>query len=196
MPDWPFVVRRADATHVDTIIGLIDEAADWLATKGTDQWAKPWPNRADRDGRILLALRQGKTWICWDQEVPAATLTADLDDDPYWTSEHLRPSRRAIYVHRLVVSRRYAGMRLGASLLDWSGRTAWLSHGAQIMRISAWTTNRALHRYYERQGFDQRGYHADDGYPSGARFEKVTSVIPFTWPPLFSAPSLLQQRQR
>jgi len=196
MPDWPLVVRRAAPADMDAIIGLIDEAAIWLQTKDTDQWAQPWPSRADRDGRVMLSLRQGKTWICWDHDVPAATLTADFDDDPYWTSEHARPSRRAIYVHRLIVARRYAGMHLGSSLLNWVGRTGWLAHGVRCMRVSAWTTNQALHSYYERQGFASRGYHADDGYPSAARYEKLTSVIPFTWPPLFSAPSLLMLPKR
>jgi GNAT superfamily N-acetyltransferase len=192
MPDWPLAVRRAEPAHMETIIGLIDEAAWWLRTKGTDQWAQPWPNRADRDGRIMLSLHQGKTWICWDRDIAAATLTADLDDDPYWASEQSRPSRPAIYVHRLVVARGYAGLRLGGSLLNWAGRTGRLAHGAHSMRVSAWTTNHALHRYYRRQGFDRRGHHADDGYPSAARFEKLTSVIPFSWPPLFSAPSRLE----
>jgi hypothetical protein len=181
---------------MDAIIGLIHEAAEWLRTKNTDQWAQPWPNRADRDSRVLSSLRQGKTWICWDGEIPAATLTADLDDDPYWASEHSRPSRRAVYVHRLVVARRYAGMHLGGSLLNWVGRTGQLAHGARCMRISAWTTNQALHRYYQAQGFAPRGHHADDGYPSAARFEKLTSIIPFSWPPLFSAPSLLAEPRR
>jgi GNAT superfamily N-acetyltransferase len=176
------------------IIGLIDEAAAWLRTKGTDQWVRPWPTRSDRDGRILTSLGQGKTWICWDRHVPAATLTADPDHDPYWDSEHSPPTRAAIYVHRLVVARRYSGMGLGGSLLDWVGRTGRLAHGANVVRISAWTTNSDLHQYYDRQGFARRGRHADDGYPSGVRFEKQTSVIPFSWPPLFSAPSRLVER--
>jgi GNAT superfamily N-acetyltransferase len=193
MPVWPLDVRCAPPTEsaFSIIVSLIDEAAMWLGTKDTDQWKRPWPTRADRDGRIQTALSAGKTWICWDREEPAATLTSDLEDDPYWASEYSRTVSRAVYVHRLVVARRYAGLRLGASLLDWTGRTARLAHGARSMRVSAWTTNVALHRYYERQGFDSRGQHADDGYPSGARFEKSTSVIPFAWPPLFSAPSRL-----
>jgi hypothetical protein len=195
MPDWPLVVRRAEPTdkHFAMIIGLIDEAATWLRTKGTDQWDQPWPNRADRDGRVLLSLREGKTWICWDRDRPAATLTVDLDDDPHWVSVHPRPSRSAIYIHRLVVGRGYGGIHLGGYLLNWAGRTGWMAHGAHSMRVSAWTTNRALHQYYEREGFEPRGYHADDGYPSAARYEKLTSVIPFTWPPLFSAPSRLAE---
>lgn len=177
-----------------TVVALIDQAAAWLRTKDTDQWVSPWPNRADRDGRVRLSVHQGKTWICWDRDIPAATLTADLDDDPYWASERARPSRPAVYVHRLVVARRYAGMRLGSSLLSWAGRTGRLAHGAHSVRISAWTTNLVLHQYYRGEGFTLRGFHADDGYPSAARFEKPTSVIPFSWPPLFSAPSRLVER--
>jgi GNAT superfamily N-acetyltransferase len=194
MPDWPLAVRLAEPAHQDTIIGLIDEAAAWLGTKGTDQWAQPWPNRADRDGRVRLALHQRKTWICWDRDMPAATLTADLDADPYWAPEHSRPPRPAVYVHRLVVARSYAGLRLGSALLNWAGRTGRLAHGAHSIRISAWTTNLALHQYYRGAGFTLRGFHADDGYPSAARFEKPTSVIPFAWPPAFSAPSRLVER--
>jgi GNAT superfamily N-acetyltransferase len=171
-----------------TIIGLIDEAAGWLPSKNTDQWAKPWPNLAGRNSRILASLVVGKTWICWDRGTAAATLTTDPDPDPYW-SQH--PPRPAVYVHRLVVARAYAGLGLGAALLDWAGRTGRLAHGANVMRISAWTTNPGLHDYYRRQGFSPRGFHPDDGYPSRARFEKLTSVIPFCWPPMFSAPSRL-----
>jgi GNAT superfamily N-acetyltransferase len=191
MPDWPLFLLQAELADSAIVIGLIDDAAEWLRTMDTDQWRSPWPNRVGRDSRVVESIRQGKTWICWDRDAPAASLTADLDDDPYWAPEHLQPSRPAIYVHRLVVARRYAGMRLGGSLLNWAGRTARLAHGAHTMRISAWTTNHALHRYYEGEGFGPRGFHADDGYPSAARYEKLTSVIPFTWPPLFSAPSRL-----
>jgi GNAT superfamily N-acetyltransferase len=193
MPDWPLVLLRAEPTDqaMAIIIGLIDGAEGWLRARGTDQWVKPWPTRADRDGRIQTSLRQGMTWICWDRDIPTATLTADPDHDPYWASEHSPPSRTAIYVHRLVVARGYAGMGLGGSLLDWAGRTGRLAHGAQVLRVSAWTTNDDLHQYYDSQGFAWRGNHADDGYPSGARFEKLTSVIPFAWPPPSSAPSRL-----
>lgn len=192
MPDWPLAVVRADVADMARIIALIEEAACWLRSeKGTDQWSNPWPSRAGRDSRVRVSISEGKTWICWDRDIPAATLTADTEHDPYWAQGP--QSRPAVYVHRLVVARGYAGLSLGASLLNWAGRTARLAHGANYIRISAWTTNLALHRYYEKQGFSLRGFHADDGYPSTARFEKPTSVIPFSWPPQFSAPSRLTE---
>jgi GNAT superfamily N-acetyltransferase len=165
---------------MEIVIGLIDEAADWLRSIGTDQWAKPWPNRADRDSRVRASLAQGKTWIGWDNGVPAAAITADPADDPYWPDDLRRDP--AIYVHRLVVRRPYGGVGLGSALMDWAGRSAKRDHGARWVRVSAWTTNLRLHAYYRRQGFSPCGFHADDGYPSGARFQKSTALIPAASP--------------
>jgi GNAT superfamily N-acetyltransferase len=169
-------LRQGTTNDLQVIISLIEGAADWLRTKGTDQWSQPWPDRAGRDRRILSHLGSGKTWICWDRGTPAATITADPDEDPYWPE----PQRRepAIYIHRLVVSRAYAGEGLGAELVNWAGREAWRGYGALWMRVSAWTTNADLHAYYRRQGFESCGFHADDGYPSAARFQKSTADVP------------------
>jgi GNAT superfamily N-acetyltransferase len=176
MPDSPIALRRGTVDDLGTIIRLIEEASAWLRAKGTDQWARPWPNRAGRDSRILASLSQGKTWIGWDDGTPAATITADPDEDPYWPDDLRRDP--AVYVHRLVVRRAYKGAGLGAALLDWAGWTARRDHGAQWTRVSAWTTNVGLHGYYRRQGFLPCGLHADDGYPSAARFQKPTAPIP------------------
>ena len=60
MPDWPLALIRAvdDNDDFTAIIQLIQEAAEWLRTMGTDQWAKPWPTEAGRDSRVRAALRQ------------------------------------------------------------------------------------------------------------------------------------------
>jgi GNAT superfamily N-acetyltransferase len=183
MPDWPIALRRGRVDDLGSAIRLIEEAAEWLRRKGTDQWARPWPNRVGRDSRILSSLSQGKTWIGWDDGIPAATITADPDEDPYWPDNFRRES--AIYVHRLVVRRPYGGVGLGAALLDWAGWNARQDYGARWIRVSAWTTNAGLHAYYRRQGFEPCGLHADDGYPSGARFQKPTAPIPASGPDLF-----------
>ena len=177
MPDWPLNLMRAADDNVDftAIIRLIQEAADWLRTRGTDQWARPWPNEAGRDSRIRAALRQGKTWICWDQGIPAATITTDPDEDPYWAAEDR--AEPAVYVHRLAVSRKYSGYGLGAALLDWAALTGRREHQANWVRVSAWTDNHSLHAYYQKHGFAKHGYHPDDGYPSRARFQKPTASI-------------------
>jgi hypothetical protein len=65
-------IRRGTAGDLDTIVGVIDEAADWLRGKGTDQWAQPWPDRAARDGRVRRGLRNGNTWIAEIAARPSA----------------------------------------------------------------------------------------------------------------------------
>lgn len=183
MPEWPLVLRLAAEDDMPEVISLIEEAADWLRTKNTDQWARPWPNRAGRDSRIRADIHRGKTWIGWDNAVPAATITVDPDEDSHWPDDLRRDP--AVYVHRLVVGRRYKGAGLGAALLDWAGQTARRDHGARWIRVSAWTTNLGLHAYYRRQGFEGRGFHPDDGYPSRARFQKSTDRLPASRPELF-----------
>ena len=183
MPDWPLALRRASVNDMAVVIRLIEEAAEWLRRKGTDQWATPWPNRVGRDGRILASLSQGKTFIGWQDQVPAATITADPDHDPYWPDDLRRDP--AVYVHRLIVGRRFKGVGLGAALLDWAGRNARNDYGAVWIRVSAWTSNSALHAYYRRQGFLPCGRHPDDGYPSAARFQKRTEGIQVSGSHLF-----------
>jgi GNAT superfamily N-acetyltransferase len=160
MTRWPLALRRASEHDLGVIVRLIEDAAAWLGTKNTDQWARPWPSRTGRDGRILADLRRGRTWIGWDGAAPAATVT-------------------------VVVDRSYARVGLGAELLNWAGRTGRRDHGAIWIRVNAWTTNRQLHAYYRRQGFSLCGLSVDDSYPSAALFHKPTRHIKATSRGLF-----------
>lgn len=154
------------------ITNLIKEAAGWLRTKGTDQWAEPWPSPEERDERIRASLAAGSTWIVWDGANAVATVTAHRDGhERLWTPEERR--QPAVYVHRLVVSRAFAGREIGARLLDWTARRAAAEYGACHTRIDVWTTNTALHAYYRQIGFTFVRY--VDGwpaYPSGALFQR------------------------
>ena len=168
-------LRCAGERDQRVIIGLIDAAADWLRTKNTDQWEQPWPSVEDRRHRIHRDLLAGKTWIAWDGKRPAATLTMATRDSHIWPKDARK--ERAVYVSRLVVSRDYAGQRLGANLLDWAGVRARKQYEARWIRVDVWTTNKALHAYYQQQGFGFYGYCDDDGYPSAALFQKSTTSI-------------------
>ena len=167
---------------MDVVSELVREAAKWLrASKNTDQWAKPWPDRARQRERMLNDLLKGKTWLVWDGETAAATITVDTDEpldlneQPVWP-EHER-HRSALYVRRIVVARSHSGCGLGAALLDWAADVADRDHGAALIRIDVWTTNLELHAYYERQRFTRlrdpdRDPRKLANYPSQALFER------------------------
>ena len=158
------------------ILGFIEEAANWLGSKGTDQWAKPWPNEVERDERVKRGIADGCTWIVEDGQNPVATISCRATGNPrLWRGPEQRD--RAVYVSRLIVRRACAGMDLGNELLNWAGLWAAIQYGAQWIRIDVWTTNVMLHNYYEKRGFRFLRFCEDVEYPSAALFHKATAGI-------------------
>jgi GNAT superfamily N-acetyltransferase len=164
-------------TDLDHVVGLVQEAAAWLRSKGIDQWQEPWPDRAGQRERILNDLLKGKTWLVREGKIIVATITIDTDEPldlherPVWPSD--KSQRPALYVRRVIVSRRYARCGLGAALLDWAADVAERDHGAELIRIDVRTTNEKLHDYYKRQHFTRcRDPQGLGDYPSQALFER------------------------
>jgi GNAT superfamily N-acetyltransferase len=166
---------------LDKVVALAREAAAWLRIIGIDQWQEPWPDPAGHRERILNDLFKDKTWLVRDGKTAAATITIDTDEPldaeerPVWPAEENR--RAVLYVRRIIVSRRYARLGLGAALLDWAANVAKRDHGAELIRIDVRTTNVKLHAYYEGQRFtrcpDPQGL---GDYPSQALFEREADV--------------------
>lgn len=177
---YPFVLYPAASGDLETVVRLVREAARWLGDMGTDQWQKPWPDRAGQRERILSDLFKGKTWLVRDGETIAATITVDndepldLNERPVWPPDQRQT--RVMYVRRVIVSRRYARHKLGVALLDWAADWA-KTHGAELIRIDVWTTNTKLHSYYRKQKFTRcRDPQGLDSYPSQALFERSVDV--------------------
>ena len=176
-----YTIRLATLADLPAILDLIDSAAKWLqARKDTDQWARPWPDRASRDARVEQGIRDRLTWIVEDSPgMLAATITCrEHGNDTLWSGAEL--AEDAVYVSRLIVSRELAGHGIGAALIDWAGVLGIRQRRAMWIRVDVWTTNLALHDYYRDQGF---GYlrtvpfpHYWD-YPSAALFQKATTEI-------------------
>ncbi len=179
-----FRLSRATEHDFGIVINLIEAAAKWLRTKDTDQWKDPWPNLAGRNARVRNGLRLGTTWIVWAYapepdrgDVAVATITLDATANPIvWDKKEA--AEPAAYVNRLVVHREYGGRGLGAALLSWAAKEAAKSFGAEWIRIDVWTNNEALHKYYQRQGFEKvKPDCSDPNYPSRARFKRHVGYV-------------------
>lgn len=140
-------ITPARPDDVTKLLAFREEAATWLTRLGSDQWQRPYP--ADR---LLATIKAGSVFMVVDGDVTAATITLTSDvEDGLWTEQELsEPSR---FVTKLTVARTHAGQNVGGRLLDWAGDRAYRD-GARWLRLDAWTTNRALQRYYLRQGFE------------------------------------------
>jgi GNAT superfamily N-acetyltransferase len=169
-------VRPAENDDMPIIIGFIDEAAVWLADRGTDQWSKPWPNERKRDMRVRRGIRDKCTWMVEDGGLPVATISCRPRGNPkLWTdAESTQP---AVYVSRLIVCRDYGGQAIGNELFDWAGKWAAAQYGAHWIRIDVWTTNTMLHEYYEKRGFSFMRACDYVDYPSAMLFQKPTAAI-------------------
>ena len=174
-----FSVRRATVDDIRTIIGMFGEAAAWLATKDTKQWAKPWPSATAHNARIERGVQNHDTWIVEHFGEPVATITyRKHGNQKLWTAQELRDP--AVYACRLIVSRRWAGNEIGAALIDWAGYQALQAWKARWIRIDVWKDNFALHNYYEKYGFAHvRTWQFDDpgSSPSTALFQKPTAEV-------------------
>ena len=189
---YPFVLRLAVPGDLDKVVVLVREAAAWLRSMGIDQWRDPWPDPAGHRERLLNDLFKGKTWLVRDGKITAATITIDTDEPldaeerPVWSADESQPP--VLYVRRVIVSRRYARLGLGAVLLDWAADVAKRDHGAELIRIDVRTTNVKLHAYYEGQRFtrcpDPQGL---GDYPSQALFQRRVDVPGSDFTKLFIA---------
>lgn len=171
----PIRLDIATPADLEAILGLIEEASRWLKARGKDQWAVPWPNREQRDARVLKGLVNRKTVIVRQGDTAVATVTmANWHNPNVWVSRSCTAdlTERAVYLHRLITARKYAGHGLGESLINWAEKRAHAMYGAQRTRIDVWTTNTDLHRYYQKLGFESCGRCPDPSYPSGALFER------------------------
>jgi ribosomal protein S18 acetylase RimI-like enzyme len=169
-------ITPATPDQLDTLVAFRDEAAEWLASKGIDQWQQPWPTEDLMVEGILRNVRAGETFIVWDDGTPAATITVDRWANPdLWTEQEA--AEPALYAHKVTVARAYAGQGLGAELLDWAGTRA-ANDGATWLRIDVWTTNERLQKYYLGLGFTHVRTVDHPHNPSGALFQRPARRVP------------------
>ena len=184
-----FRITRAEATEDNkkAILRLIHQASGWLADMGTDQWQRPWPTKKERDARVWRGLEVKATWIVWAGERAAATVTvARTPNSTVWRDADCTVKDPAVYAHRLIIDRQYAGWGLGSQLIDWAGLHGQREWEAEWIRIDVWTTNVGLHRYYMNKGFEPCGKAPDPKYPSRMLFQKPVLKISEPVSPLFT----------
>ncbi|MEU3423450.1 GNAT family N-acetyltransferase [Streptomyces murinus] len=143
-------LRPAAAEDVPTLLSLRAEAEEWLHTKGTDQWSDPETGERAMS-KWRESIDEGRAWVvAGEHDEVVATVSRGPVDRDFWTDAD-RPET-ALYLYKLIVSRKASGQRLGARVIDWMSRLAALE-GRSWVRIDTWRTNTGLHDYYQRLGF-------------------------------------------
>lgn len=130
---------RAD---LDAVMALLREARSWHQQQGVEAW------REFDVTRIAADIEAGRVTLARSASRACGTVTLMQSDGLVWAEE----AGDALYVHKLAVARRDAGLGIGAQLLRWAQGAA-RQRGKRWLRLDTWDGNRKMRDYYERQGF-------------------------------------------
>ncbi|WP_078969773.1 GNAT family N-acetyltransferase [Streptomyces natalensis] len=139
-------IRPAVAGEEDVIASMWSEAAQWLHSRGINQWQ--YPANVEKISRDI---EHGNAYILVDVADYLGTITVDEFADPeFWCPDDCPDD--ALYAHRVITRPAARGLSLGAVMLNWASQKAEKA-GKRWLRVDAWKTNDDLGRYYEAQGF-------------------------------------------
>jgi ribosomal protein S18 acetylase RimI-like enzyme len=151
-------VIPAQPDDLPRYLDLLEELADWLASRGINQW-RPGSFRRSAD-YYADSINQGEVQLAFEGEALVGTLRIVLRDPIVWPD---MVEDDAAYVYNLAVRRRWASQQIGRWLLEWAdGRASLL--GRRFVRLDCLADNSFLRDYYTRAGFTDRG-EIDATYP-------------------------------
>jgi ribosomal protein S18 acetylase RimI-like enzyme len=168
-PPRQLIIRAARTDDLPAIAQLLDEAGDWMRSRGiSDQWPIRFP-LSDLAARV----HRGELHIAYDHMTPVGTFALDYHADPEFL--HDDPTGTAAgYLHRLAVARTHAGHGIGAQLVDHAAHLA-AANNHRSLRLDCAKHNKRLHDYYRLLGFTQVGSIDLPHRKSGALFQRPTS---------------------
>ena len=144
-------IRPGDDGDVPVLFDMFDEAVAWMVARGnTEQWGtEPWSAQPQRVDRVRGMVARADLWIAEVGGEPTGALIVGDRPEP-----DVPPvDEPELYVLLLLVSRRHAGKRIGARLLDHARGEA-RARGVGLLRVDCFAGGTGdLMRYYIRNGF-------------------------------------------
>lgn len=139
------VIQRAASEHIALLQELYVEAARWRAARGIMLWDEhaftdAYMKRFMLEREVFIALAGGDGIGCFAIQWSDPAIWRELDNE------------ESGYLHRLVVSRKYSGMRLGYRLLERAEEYV-KSQGKRFFRLDCMAENKGLNQYYTKAGF-------------------------------------------
>jgi GNAT superfamily N-acetyltransferase len=143
-------IRQAGVEDLDAVSSVLHEAAKWLEQRGMALWL----DSELAPDRIREEVEAGLFHVAEADGIIGGVIMFQLEDPEFWPDA---VPGEAAYLHRLAVSRRFAGGQLSSLLLDWS-RKKTRRLGRKYLRMDTETTRLKLREMYERYGFQ---YHSE-----------------------------------
>ncbi|MBN1622736.1 MAG: GNAT family N-acetyltransferase [Clostridia bacterium] len=138
-------IEKVNDENLWQIAAILTEAANWMISQGFRNWdPESFGIEAMKDKNNLDEL-----FICYLDDEPAGCIKLQERDEMFWPDAR---EGEALYVHKLAVKRKYAGLGISGYMLEWA--KAQVSHrGRQFLRLDCIADREKLAGFYESQGF-------------------------------------------
>ncbi|SCL30390.1 GNAT family N-acetyltransferase [Micromonospora inyonensis] len=146
----PLTIRPGTAADAAAVLRLLDTATAWLTARGcTGQWGSaPASTDPHRIAQARAYAGSGGLWLAMLDGQAVGALAVGRA-----TKEIPPADEPELYVNLLVTDRAYAGRGIGGRLLAYAAELA-RDAGVALLRVDCYAgDDRALVRFYERQGF-------------------------------------------
>ncbi len=144
-------ILAAQPDDLRRYIDLLEEVADWLASRGIEQW-HPGSFRLSAD-YYAESTKHEEVQLALVGDELVGTLRLLLREPIVWPDS---VEDDAVYVYNLAVRRPWAGRRFGRRMLEWAGDRA-ASMDGRYVRLDCVADNRFFREYYDRAAFRDRG---------------------------------------
>lgn len=170
----PISLETALPDELPVVMGILDECAAWLHSKGIAQWRSPQPPHEWE--RMKAQITLGQVFLARLESDRSVVGTLRIEwEDPAWPHD----SAVAGYVHALAICNHARGHGIGASLLEWA-QAQIADRGGEYIRLDCWAENVVLRRYYEGLGFRYCGAFEEKGW-IGVLYEKEAVRRQIAW---------------
>jgi ribosomal protein S18 acetylase RimI-like enzyme len=142
-------IRDGNRDDTDWLVGLFDEAVEWMVARGQDgQWgSRPFSESPERIARVGGMVDSGGLRVGEIEGTPVAALVVGIA--PLYVPP---PDVSELYINLLISSRRHAGNGIGSRLVRHAVAEA-REREVEQLRVDCWAGAPSLVRWYRDQGF-------------------------------------------
>jgi GNAT superfamily N-acetyltransferase len=144
------LVRQASPEDSAEVSGVLNEAAEWLRSRGEPMWR---PEEISADA-VAEDLETGLYFLAEVDGATAGVVKFQLEDPRFWPDI---PATESAFIHRFAVRRAYAGGAVSEAIIRWAAERG-RRIGRTFLRLDCDPARPRLRAVYERLGFR---YHSD-----------------------------------
>lgn len=137
------VITNATCEDLPVIYNLFEEAIQFQKSNNYAGW-----NSYDKEF-IKSDIQKGYLFKIISLNTVVCIFSVYFSDALIWRKKE---SGTAIYLHRIVINRSFAGQNLFSKVLDWAIQFA-KERELKYIRIDTWADNEKIISYYESYGF-------------------------------------------